>query len=332
MKLCFISGSDYAHVFTKLCNLLNNYNYDVTQIKVKKHKFYNDDFLTLPKNKIFIIENLIINQSLKDTINNVIKSSDIIFWGREDQENILKKIINFNFLKGKKNIIYHQGLNFYLNYEKWNKNIMPIQSLITFNFDLLMNGIFYLGLPEKKIPFYPYVIKYINLGVNLNKNIDILHLPTNINFKGTNYIKDEIKNILKLIPNLNYDINQNSNLNNDQVIDKMKKSFIYIDWINDPKICNGGLGVSSFEALANGCIVITNMENISDEIWEFFEIEKPPVISCTREKGELSKILYNLLKYDGENMREKVINWSNKYLNEDQYIKSFNKILNHINN
>ena len=331
-KIVFIGNTDYAYTLTRLSNTINKYstNFRSVVIVCSDNKYYNIDDYPY-SNKVFLNNNL--SNMMIEKIKLIISKADYIFWNREEQEVILLKdykfIINsINLNKNCKKLLHHQGLNYYKKHQLWDKKKMPLQNHVSFDEFVLMNGIYGLSTYSIKKPFHPGSFDSVKL-IKKNKLINIYHHGTNRLYKGTDLIID-VLNEIKNNNNVNIKVNtDNIKIKNKDCLKYLESVDIYIDWISRPEISNAGLGISSFEAMSKGCVIITNSEYL-DEYCNFFGIEKPPILIVNHNKKKLYNTIEKLIK-NPNNLRNYQINslkWINNYFNRENSIKYIQKIFN----
>ena len=299
MKISFLADIDYANVLTEYAHLLNESpDIECKSICLKKHIFEYDlqhdyDVLSCNPNQI------------KEVID-YIKDSDYIVFGEEnshlrstywmlDQFKILTglDIIELDF----KIVVWHAGSNYRNNASYYNSH--PQKHKLHKS----LYGIDLFRLSNKEEEDAPIHI-YQNFNFNYDKFIldfetkldkrpwTILHIPSNVNTKGTQQINESIE-ALNLDPNkFEYKVLQN--LTHPQVIEEKKKSIFYIDQFNSNV---GGYGVSTLESVITGNLTFSTANNISDSILYLTKKNEIPLVSLGFTQRELYLDLETYIKH-----------------------------------
>jgi len=287
----------------------------------------------------------VVNQEKILKCTQFIRESDIIVFAEESWEgkvphstyttlDQLSSILGFDiFSCDAKFCVWHPGScyrdvhNFYNNH--------PLRHKIHKHF----YGIDLYRLSNKEpndIPIHAY--QYVDFNYNkfisdfkfkLNKKPwTILHVPSNVNTKGTKQINQSIED-LNLDPN-KFQYKALTNIPHPQVIEEKKKSIFYIDQFHPQGI--GGYGVSTLESLFNSNVTFSTINNIAESMLELTGKDGCPVISLGTTTGELGTILKALVQNATEEQlighMEATGQWLEKYYSTESVINFFKSIYN----
>ncbi len=330
MKISFLSGIDFANVLTEYSYCLNKHsNIECKSICLQKHGFNYDiqhdyDLSTCSVND-------------KEKAGEFIEKSDIIIFGEEQKGdyiilNQVKNILGIDLLNSnKKLIIWHPGSNYRNEYNFYNNH--PQRDKIykhLYAFDL-----YYLSNKHKKdIPLWPY--QYYNfqkdkfiLDFKLklkNKPWTILHIPSNVNTKGTSEITNNIKNLNLNKTNFNYKVL--TNIPYEKVLEEKKKSIFYIDQYN-PSV--GGYGIASLEGLFTSNLTFATVNNIGLSIQKLTNNNEIGIIPLGENVNDLTNILNHFLNEltsnEWINYMEVIGDWIEEYYSPNSIINFFKKII-----
>ena len=299
MKISFLADIDYANVLTEYAHLLNESKefIECKSICLKKHIFNYDlqhDYDVLSSDSTQINE-----------LKSFIEDSDYIVFGEEnshlgstywmlDQFLVLTglDIINLD----SKIIVWHAGSTYRNNASYYNQHLQKHK------LHKSLYGIDLFRLSNKESNDAPIHI-YQNFNFDYDKFIadfelklnkrpwTILHIPSNVNTKGTQQITESIE-ALDLDPNeFEYKVLQN--LTHPQVIEEKKKSIFYIDQFNSNI---GGYGVSTLESVITGNLTFSTINNISDSILYLTGKNEIPLVSLGATQQELYHDLVTHIK------------------------------------
>ena len=298
MKISFLADIDYANVLTEYAHLLNESpDIECKSICLKKHIFGYDlqhDYDILSYN----------STQIKEVID-YIKDSDYIIFGEENSHlgTTYWMLDQFKTLTGldiieldSKILVWHAGSNYRNNASYYNSH--PQKHKLHKS----LYGIDLFRLSNKEENDAPIHI-YQNFNFNYDKFISdfeiklnkrpwtILHIPSNVNTKGTQQITESIE-ALDLDPNeFEYKVLQN--LTHPQVIEEKKKSIFYIDQFNSNI---GGYGVSTLESVITGNLTFSTINNISDSILYLTGKNEIPLVSLGATQQELYHDLVTHIK------------------------------------
>jgi len=299
MKISFLADIDYANVLTEYSQLLNESpDIECKSICLKKHIFDYDlqhDYDLLGCNPT----------QIKEVID-YIKDSDYIIFGEENSHlgTTYWMLDQFKILTGldiieldSKIIVWHAGSNYRNNASYYNSH--PQKHKLHKS----LYGIDLFRLSNKEEEDAPIHI-YQNFNFNYDKFIldfetkldkrpwTILHIPSNVNTKGTQQINESIEALNLDHNKFEYKVLQN--LTHPQVIEEKKKSIFYIDQFNSNV---GGYGVSTLESVITGNLTFSTANNISDSILYLTKKNEIPLVSLGFTQRELYLDLETYIKH-----------------------------------
>lgn len=337
MKISFLSVVDFANVLTEYSYCLNKHSKDIKSKSIcfQKHPFnYNiqhdydletNNHIQIEESKKFLLE------------------SDIIIFAEESWEgqqpnSTYKTISKFSSIYGfdlfeikAKFCVWHPGSCYREIYPFYNNH--PQRDKIhkhLYAFDL-----YYLSNKHKKdIPLWPY--QYYNfqkdkfiLDFKLklkNKPWTILHIPSNVNTKGTSEITNNIKNLNLNKTNFNYKVL--TNIPYEKVLEEKKKSIFYIDQYK-PSV--GGYGIASLEGLFTSNLTFATVNNIGLSIQKLTNNNEIGIIPLGENVNDLTNILNHFLNEltsnEWINYMEVIGDWIEEYYSPNSIINFFKKII-----
>jgi hypothetical protein len=337
MRISFLSIVDYANVLTEYSYCLNKHSKDIESKSIcfQKHPFNYSiqhdydletcDKIKIEKSKQFLLE------------------SDIIIFSEEgwegQQPNLVYKTINkFSSLYGfdlfeikAKFCVWHPGSCYRQVYSFYNNH--PQRDKIYKHFYAL--DLYHLSPKgQKDTPLWPY--QYFNFDKNkfisdFKNKIKtppwtILHIPSNINTKGTREITQTINN-LNLNPS-QYVFKSMQGVSHDKVIKEKEKSIFYIDQYN-PSV--GGYGIASLEGLFTSNLTFSTVNNIGLSIQKLTGNNEIGIIPLGENVNDLTNTLNHffseLTPEDWINYVEVIGGWIEECYSFNNIVKIFKNII-----
>ena len=338
-KISFLSVYDFANVLTEYSYCLNKHSKDIESKSIcfQKHPFNYDiqhDYDLETNN----------NAQIEESKEFLLESDIIIFaeesWEGQNPNLVYKTISKFSAAYGfdlfeikAKFCIWHPGSCYRQIYPFYNNH--PQRDKIHKHF----YGIDLYRLSNKEhneMPIHAY--QYVDFNYNkfisdfkfkLNKKPwTILHVPSNVNTKGTKQINQSIES-LNLDPD-KFQYKSLTNVPHSRVIEEKNKSIFYIDqfW---PQGC-GGYGVSTLESLFNSNVTFSTINNIADSMLELTGNDGCPVVSLGTTAEELvttlKALVQNATKEQLIEHMEATGQWLEKYYSTESVINFFKSIYN----
>ena len=297
MKISFIADVDFANVLTEYSYCLNKHsdNIESKSICFRKHTF---NYSIQHDYDLGVSNNEQITSAKK-----FVEDSDIIVFAEEQLPQGLdgltsgtyygtlerfSRLLSVDLINSNKKIcIWHAGSMYRQQFSFYNQH--PQRNKIHKH----LYGIDLYRLSNKEpndlpIHAYQYIdFKYEEYITNFKSKLKskpwtILHIPSNVNTKGTNQI-NEIINKLNLDPT-KFKYKTITNITHPQVMEEKKKSIFYIDQFYPSKM--GGYAVSSLESLFTSNLTFSTINNISDSMYKLTGKYECPVVSLGITKEE----------------------------------------------
>lgn len=334
MKISFIAENDWANVLTEYSYCLNKHskNIEAKSICLNKHSFN----YTIQHD--YDLSDCTYDQKLE--AQKFIFESDVIIFGEEGTMQptnyrvleIYKQILGLDLLNSdKKLLIWHPGTCYRQNFSFYNNH--PLRNRL--HKHLYAMDLYRLSpKTQNDTPLWPY--QYYNfqkdkfiLDFKLklkNKPWTILHIPSNINTKGTSEITNNIKNLNLNKTNFNYKVL--TNISYKKVLEEKKKSIFYIDQYK-PSI--GGYGIASLEGLFTSNLTFATVNNIGLPIQKLTNNNEIGIIPLGENVNDLANILNHFLNELTSNEwidhMEDIGDWVEKYYSPNSIINFFKKII-----
>lgn len=335
IHISFIAYNDFANVLTNISYYLNQYSkkYASRVICNQEHKFnykikHDYDLDNLNEIKLTEVIDWMNHSKIIIIGDDVLDTNKLLVQYSKKKVDLSNKII----------VPFYCGTRYRLNYEIFNKTHHGLYKHFIFNPDLYRlastqkNNYILLQIGPQTIP--DNICKIMKCKYNAEK-IVIGHSPSRSSLKGTNIIIKAIDLLSQKYNNFEFRlIGGDKYVSNSEILKSKEEMHIYIDQYY-PIV--GGPGISSFESLTYGTIVLCTMNNINSQYYDFLESEPFPIIDIYNYKNinnDVSYLFEHLEKYclmdriDIMRECERSMEWTKKYLNPGKYLSYFeNKIL-----
>lgn len=336
IKISFIARKDYANVLTNISNNINKFSKKyiscvICVIPSSYNYSIKHDFDVIDNKSVDITE----RKTIKKGINKWIDESRIIIFGDDILffDEFLKRYNIYTAALDNKIIVpYYCGTLYRNDYNTYNNKHKIYQHHI-FNPDLYRfspspdNDFVLLHSGPREIPLN--IIQILKNKFEAPKII-IGHSPSSYSTKGTDIIIRAIEILSKKYNHLfEFRLIGGNNVPNAEILKSKEDMHIYIDQYN-PNV--GGPGISVYESLCYGMIVLGTFNNTKPEYYKSWKTSALPVVDLNCENKDIANHIYRILKQlcllDRYKLIKKCVrsvSWTKKYLNEARFSNYFEK-------
>jgi len=300
-RISFLAWMDYANVLTNISSLINKYSdeYESKVICITPHTF-----------KYSLVHDIDLNDSNKGEAESWINESTYIIFGEElgfgeyKTLNLFKDKLNIS-IEDKKIIVWHPGSHYRHYHQRFNTN------LETQNFYKRIYAMDLYRLSPKTHKD-TVMLAFIEFSLNKNEYYElaykkiihhkklISHYPSDINKKGTSVINDALGRIN--LKSLGIEYSFMTGIAHPKIMDKMRNSIFYIDQFGDIAT----FGLASIEAMMNGNIVMSSIENTKEGLMRLNKDLEVPVIDLGRNADLIRDKIYEVITYDSEMLLKRI--------------------------
>lgn len=300
-KISFLAWMDYANVLTNVSSLINKYSdkYESRVICIRPHTF-----------AYSLMHDIDLNDSNKRVAESWINESTYIVFGEElgfgeyVTLNMFKNKLNINICD-KKIIVWHPGSHYRYYHKKFNSNIETqlfykrIYAMDLYRLsekthkDTVMLAFNEFHLNETEY----YELAFMKIA---NSRKIISHYPSDVNKKGTNLINEALGKID--LESLGFEYSFKTGIKHSDVIRKMKDSLFYIDQFGDIST----FGIASVEAMMNGNIIMSSIDNTEEGLKKLNKELDVPIINLGKNPYLLRDKIHEVLTYDTETLLKRI--------------------------